>query len=165
MIFRFLIIIYSNKQYLTGIIIQAIRILLIFYLLNCTFGGAIIFKFNNKSRCLAVEWSDIDFENHVIHIRQTSQYVKGMGIITKSPKNDSSERTIKLSDMVFKLLEQYRSYWLKLRDDLTGYWMPFIEITLADGSRKTVRNDRLFIKDDTIIGYYNKKHKQTVKRL
>lgn len=32
-------------------------------------------------------------------------------------KNDSSDRTIKLSDMIFKLLEQYRSYWLKLRDE------------------------------------------------
>lgn len=109
----------------------------------------LIFGGMRRGELMGLEWSDIDFENHVIHIRQTSQYVKGMGIITKSPKNDSSERTIKLSDMVFSLLEQYRNYWLKLRDDLTGYWKPFIEITLADGSKKTVRNDRLFIKDDT----------------
>lgn len=109
----------------------------------------LIFGGMRRGELMGLEWSDIDFENHVIHIRQTSQYVKGMGIITKSPKNDSSERTIKLSEMVFKLLEQYRSYWLKLRDELTGYWKPFIEITLADGSKKTVRNDRLFIKDDT----------------
>ena len=28
-------------------------------------------------------------------------------------------------------------------------WKPFIEIKLADGSTKTVRNERLFIKDDS----------------
>ena len=72
-----------------------------------------------------------------------------MGIITKSPKNYSSARAIKLSDNVFNLLEQYRNYWLNLRTDLSDYWKPFIEITLTDGSKQIVRNERLFIKDDT----------------
>ncbi len=98
---------------------------------------------------MGLEWNDIDFDNHVIHIRQTSQYVNGMGIITKSPKNYSSARAIKLSDNVFNLLEQYRNYWLNLRQELSGYWKPFIEITLTDGSKQIVRNERLFIKDDT----------------
>ena len=51
--------------------------------------------------------------------------------------------------MVFKILKKYRKYWLKLREQLEDYWQPFIEITLADGSKKTIRNDRLFIKDDS----------------
>ena len=54
-----------------------------------------------------------------------------------------------LSDMVFELLEDYRNYWLKLREELEGYWQPFIEITLIDGSKKTIPNERLFIKDDS----------------
>lgn len=36
---------------------------------------------------MGLEWKDIDFENHVIHIRNTSQYVQGLGIITKGTKN------------------------------------------------------------------------------
>ena len=109
----------------------------------------LIFSGMRRGELMGLEWNDIDFENHVIHIHNTSQYVQGMGIITKCPKNDTSHRTIKLSDMMFSLLEQYRDYWLKLRENLADKWQYFIEIKLADGSVKNIRNDRLFIKDDS----------------
>lgn len=51
--------------------------------------------------------------------------------------------------MMFSLLEEYHNYWLKLREDLADKWQYFIEIKLADGSVKNIRNDRLFIKDDS----------------
>ena len=72
-----------------------------------------------------------------------------MGIITKSPKNETSYRTVKLSEFMFDLLREYQQYWQKLRSDLSDCWKYFIEITLADGSKKSVRNDRLFIKEDS----------------
>lgn len=109
----------------------------------------LIFSGMRRGELMGLEWNDIDFENHVIHIHNTSQYVQGMGIITKCPKNDASHRTIKLSDMMFSLLEEYHNYWLKLREDLADKWQYFIEIKLADGSVKNIRNDRLFIKDDS----------------
>jgi len=102
-----------------------------------------------RGELLGLEWKDIDFENRVIHIKRTSQYVQNMGIITKSPKNETSYRTIKLSEMVFDLLREYQAYWNKLRNDMLDRWEHFITITLVDGSTKTIRNDRLFIKDDT----------------
>ncbi|MGN0614246.1 MAG: hypothetical protein ACI4JB_10165 [Porcipelethomonas sp.] len=55
----------------------------------------LIFGGMKRGELMGLEWCDIDFENHVMHIRQTSQYVKVMGIITQAPKNDSFERTIK----------------------------------------------------------------------
>lgn len=36
-----------------------------------------------------------------------------------------------------------------MRRDLADKWHHFIEITLADGTKKTVRNKRLFIKNDS----------------
>ena len=56
----------------------------------------LIFSGIRRGELLGLEWIDIDFENKVIHIKSTSQYVQGMGIITKCPKNDTSQRTIKL---------------------------------------------------------------------
>ena len=109
----------------------------------------LIFSGMRRGELLGLEWKDIDFDNRVIHIKRTSQYVQNMGIITKSPKNETSYRTIKLSEMVFDLLGEYQAYWNKLRNDMLDRWEHFITITLADGSTKTVRNDRLFIKDDT----------------
>ena len=98
---------------------------------------------------MGLEWQDIDFDNRVIHIRRTSQYVQHMGIITKSPKNETSYRTVKLSEMMFDLLREYQTYWNKLRCDMCDLWHYFIDITFADGSKKSVRNDRLFIKEDS----------------
>ena len=72
-----------------------------------------------------------------------------MGIITKSPKNETSYRTIKLSEIVFDLLREYQAYWNKLRNEMIDRWEHFITITLADGSTQTVINDRLFIKEDS----------------
>ena len=109
----------------------------------------LIFSGIRRGELMGLEWSNIDFENQVIHIRNTSQYVQGMGIITKCPKNDTSQRTIKLSSDIFELLREYHEYWLNMRRNLADKWQHFIEITLADGTRKTVRNERLFIKDDS----------------
>lgn len=109
----------------------------------------LIFSGIRRGELMGLEWQDIDFENRVIHIKRTGQYVQHMGIITKSPKNETSYRTVKLSSMMFDLLRDYQQYWQKLRTDLSDRWNYFIEITLADGSTKTVRNDRLFIKDDS----------------
>ena len=109
----------------------------------------LIFSGMRRGELLGLEWDDIDFDNRVIHIKRTSQYVHGMGIITKSPKNETSFRTIKLSEFMFDILREYHNYWVKLRKDLLDLWKPFIEITLPDGSKRTVRNERLFIKDDS----------------
>ena len=46
----------------------------------------LIFSGIRRGELLGLEWIDIDFENKVIHIKSTSQYVQGMGIITKCPK-------------------------------------------------------------------------------
>ena len=68
----------------------------------------LIFSGIRRGELLGLEWSDVDFDNKVIHIRRTSQYVQHMGIITKSPKNDTSFRTIKLSEMMFDQLREYQ---------------------------------------------------------
>jgi integrase len=109
----------------------------------------LIFSGIRRGELMGLEWKDIDYDNRVIHIRRTSQYVQHMGIITKSPKNETSYRTIKLSEIVFDLLREYHAYWNKLRNEMFDSWEHFITITLADGSTQTVINDRLFIKEDT----------------
>nr|WP_296572969.1 site-specific integrase [Ruminococcus sp.] len=109
----------------------------------------LMFSGVRRGELLGLEWKDIDFDKRIIHIKRTSQYVQHMGIITKSPKNATSYRTVKLPEFVFDLLREYQAYWNKLRNDMLDRWEHFITITLADGSTQTIRNDRLFIKDDT----------------
>ncbi len=109
----------------------------------------LIFSGMRRGELMGLEWGDIDFENRVIHIRRTSQYVPHWGIVTKPPKNKTSLRTIKLSQMMFDLLEVYRREWIGLKEAMGEEWKEFIKIKVADGSLKTVRNDRLFIKSDS----------------
>lgn len=109
----------------------------------------LIYSGIRRGELLGLEWKDIDFHNKVIHIRRTSQAVDHMGIITKSPKNDTSYRTIKLSDTVLNLLREYQQYWQERRTELDDYWQDNIQIILADGSTQTVPNDRLFTKVDS----------------
>lgn len=109
----------------------------------------LIFSEMRRGELMGLEWSDIDFEHHVIHIHNTSQYVLGLGIITKCPKTDTSERTIKLAKNLFDVLEKHRAYWLHFRSNMQDRCHDTIEITLVDGTKKWIPNDRLFIKDDS----------------
>jgi len=57
-------------------------------------------------------WADCDFKACTITVNQTSQYCNGYGVIEKSPKNESSNRTIRLSKYVFDILSEYRSWYM-----------------------------------------------------
>ncbi len=60
-----------------------------------------------------LEWSDIDFENRLLRIRQVSQYIPGQGVFTKPPKNKSSIRIIAMPDTTIELLKEYRVWWIE----------------------------------------------------
>lgn len=91
----------------------------------------LIYSGIRRGELLGLEWKDINFEKKVIYIRRTSQTVDHMGIITKSPKNDTSYRTIKLPDTVLSLLREYQQYCEKRRIDLDDYWQDNIQIILT----------------------------------
>ncbi|NLK65065.1 MAG: tyrosine-type recombinase/integrase, partial [Tissierellia bacterium] len=63
---------------------------------NSTMIKMFIYSGLRRGEMCGLEWSDIDFENHLITIRRSSQYVPGKGIFTKETKTETSDRTIKL---------------------------------------------------------------------
>jgi len=56
-----------------------------------------------------LEWQDIGFEMNSIEVRQSSQYLPGKGIFTKSPKTESSKRKISANRTLMGLLDAYRA--------------------------------------------------------
>ena len=58
---------------------------------------------------MGLEWKHVNFENGTIQVKQASQYVKGLGTITKQPKNESLKRVISIPDSVILLLKQYKA--------------------------------------------------------
>lgn len=102
-----------------------------------------------RGELMGLEWKDIDFENKLLHIYRTSQYLPTLGIITKDTKTSSSQRTITLPDNIFPLLNEYKEYWKDLKYKMGDLWQDEITITYIDGKKEVVENDRLFIKDDS----------------
>lgn len=61
-----------------------------------------------RGELLGLEWKDIDFENNVISVRRTSCYTAEKGIYTDTTKTKKSQRTLKLPQTVFDVLEEHK---------------------------------------------------------
>jgi len=68
-----------------------------------------------RGELAGLEWKDIDFDKGTISIRRSSQYVSGKGIFTKDTKTETSDRTIRLSQIAFDMLKTYRAWQSKER--------------------------------------------------
>lgn len=72
----------------------------------------------------ALEWSDVDFDNKIIHVKGTLKYINGKGYVKDSPKTASSERDIPMLEEVWKALKQQRKEQLELKFALGNQWRP-----------------------------------------
>lgn len=70
-----------------------------------------------------LEWSDLDFDNAVLRIQKSSQYIPGKGTFTKSTKNESSERLITLPNTVISVLREYKLWQNGIKADLDDLWV------------------------------------------
>ncbi|MBW7572467.1 tyrosine-type recombinase/integrase [Caproiciproducens faecalis] len=75
-----------------------------------------------RGEMCGLEWKDIDFENHLITVRRSSQYVAGKGIYTKETKTETSDRTIKLPSQAFEVLKGYKIWQTEKRLKMGDRW-------------------------------------------
>lgn len=69
-----------------------------------------------------LEWSDIDFENNLIRIRQASQYLPDIGVFQKDPKNESSIRVIAMPQIAMDMLSKYKAWWNEQKLQCGDLW-------------------------------------------
>lgn len=74
-----------------------------------------------RGELIALTWDDVDFDQKTISITKSAARTKD-GIINKSPKNSSSNRIVKMSDSVIKLLKRHKIEQNKYRLSLGTYW-------------------------------------------
>ena len=60
-----------------------------------------------KAEMCGLRWSNIDFEDKIVHIRRNRLYGKNVGVYEKGPKTKSSRRDIPLPDALIEDLKVY----------------------------------------------------------
>ncbi len=101
-----------------------------------------------RGELCGLEWKDVNFENQKITVCRSSQYISGKGVITKSTKTETSDRTIKLPTQIFKVLEEYRAWQLEQRHKMGDLWV--------DTDRLFTQPDGKSINPDSVTGYFRK---------
>lgn len=64
-----------------------------------------------------LKWSDIDFENKVVHIKRNRQYSKAVGAYEKEPKTKTSIRDIPLPNELIDELKDYYNWFKEYAPD------------------------------------------------
>lgn len=62
-----------------------------------------------RSELLGLEWKDIDWNNNLISVKRTSNYVAGKGMYTDTTKTKKSQRTLKFADYVMEMLGKLKN--------------------------------------------------------
>ncbi len=75
-----------------------------------------------RGELCGLEWKDIDFDNQVLHVCRSSQYIGNQTIITKEPKTKSGIRHFALSNTVCTMLKEYKVWQLEHRIAMGDTW-------------------------------------------
>lgn len=75
-----------------------------------------------RAELLGLRWQDVDLDAHTITIRQTSNYLPGMGVYVGAPKTDSSARPLPISTAAVMILLEYKRWQDAQRGELGDAW-------------------------------------------
>ena len=101
-----------------------------------------------RGELCGLEWKDIDFENQVMHVCRSAQYIGNKTMITKEPKTKSGIRHFSLSIHAIVLLKSYRRWQLEQKFKVGDRWNECNRLfTSWDGSP---------IHPDTITDWFSK---------
>lgn len=76
-----------------------------------------------RGEACGLEWQDIDFENHVIHIQRTTQYLPEKGVFEEETKTFSSKRVIKVGRVVIDMLRDFKVWQDNEKSKLGDKWV------------------------------------------
>jgi len=75
-----------------------------------------------RGELLGLCWQDVDFDNKIITVSQTSNYLPRKGLYTDTPKTSSSSRPVRISQSALLLLLEYRQWQDAQKDSLGDAW-------------------------------------------
>lgn len=76
-----------------------------------------------RGEIMALEWPAVNLKNNSILVKQSNLALPGKGIITKLPKTESSIRTVNISSGTAALLQQYKDWQDRQKEQLENQWL------------------------------------------
>ena len=87
-----------------------------------TFFTLAVYMGFRRGELMGLEWKDIDFESGVVSVRRTSNYTVKTGIYTDTTKTKSSQRSMKLPQLVLDILKEHKTEQDEERIKLGTKW-------------------------------------------
>ena len=87
-----------------------------------TFFTLAVYTGFRRGELMGLEWKDIDFESGVVSVRRTSNYTVKTGIYTDTTKTKSSQRSMKLPQLVLDILKEHKAEQDNERQKLGTKW-------------------------------------------
>ncbi len=87
-----------------------------------TFFTLAVYTGFRRGELMGLEWKDIDFESGVVSVRRTSNYTVKTGIYTDTTKTKSSQRSMKLPQLVLDILKEHKAKQDEERRKLGSKW-------------------------------------------
>ena len=75
-----------------------------------------------RAELLGLRWQDVDLDNGVVHIVQTSNYVSGKGVYVSTPKTEGSDRYLRVSRTAVLILLEYKRWQDEMREKVGDAW-------------------------------------------
>lgn len=75
-----------------------------------------------RAELLGLRWQDVDLDDGVVHIVQTSNYVSGKGVYVSTPKTEGSDRYLRVSRTAILTLLEYKTWQDEMREAVGDAW-------------------------------------------
>ncbi len=105
-----------------------------------------------RGEVLGLRWQNVNFMFGQIHIEQTVLYRKNLGIYIDSPKNQKSDRFLKLPPEMVTLLREYKDYWENKRQEQGTAFPDTVTLPDGTGTEQETPADFLFTQNKR-LGY------------
>lgn len=105
-----------------------------------------------KGELLALEWSDIDFENDTVTVSKACSVVAGQQI-TKEPKTKTSRRTVAIPQFLTQRIKAMKHERLKYRLSVGDYWQGAEWLFIQDNGKQMSYSTPYSAFQDTIARY------------
>lgn len=105
-----------------------------------------------KGELLALEWSDIDFDNDTVTVSKAVSVVAGEQI-TKAPKTKNSRRVVSIPHFLTQRLKALKTARIKYRWELGDYWQGAEWVFIQDNGKQMSYSTPYSAFQDTIDRY------------